>query len=213
MTEEEWFATSDARAMLRLWNARRVRKVSRRKLQHFAQAVATSIPELLAIPAAVELLRLGEQAAESGEPPAIADAERERILGQIGVGWASMLCRHLLAISDPKQWGRPEDHADMAAGYARRQIGEDATCDHAQILRDIVGNPFRPVTLDPAWRTATVTSLAQAIYEERAFDRMPILADALEDAGCTEVALLQHCRSGAAHVRGCWAIDAVLEKG
>jgi hypothetical protein len=80
----------------------------------------------------------------------------------------------------------------------------------AVVLRDIVGNPFRPVTVDPAWQTATVTTLAQAIYSDRAFDRMPILADALEDAGCTNQDILGHCRGGGDHVRGCWVVDLLL---
>jgi hypothetical protein len=79
-------------------------------------------------------------------------------------------------------------------------------------LRDVFGNPFRPVTLDPAWRTANVVSLARAIYDERAFDRMPILADALEDAGCTSADVLEHCRRPGEHVRGCWVVDLVLGK-
>jgi hypothetical protein len=82
----------------------------------------------------------------------------------------------------------------------------------AGLLRDIVGNPFRPVTLNPAWRTSNVTGLAQAIYDDRAFDRLPILADALEDAGCDNADILNHCRDGGVHVRGCWVVDLVLGK-
>ncbi|MBL8795191.1 MAG: hypothetical protein JNM56_14900 [Planctomycetia bacterium] len=74
-------------------------------------------------------------------------------------------------------------------------------------MRDLVGNPFRPVTVNPAWLTPTVISLAQAIYAERAFDRLPILADALEDAGCDHADILNHCRQPGEHVRGCWVID------
>jgi hypothetical protein len=59
--------------------------------------------------------------------------------------------------------------------------------------------------------TRTVTNLAQAIYDDRAFDRMPILADALEDAGCTNQDILNHCRKPGVHVRGCWAVDLILE--
>jgi len=83
---------------------------------------------------------------------------------------------------------------------------------HAGLLRDIFGNPFRLVTIDPSWRTSTVTNLAAAIYDERAFDRLPILADALEDSGCTNADLLNHCRQAGVHVRGCWALDLVLGK-
>ncbi len=80
------------------------------------------------------------------------------------------------------------------------------------ILREIVGNLFRPVTLDPRWLTSTVVDLAKAIYDERAFDKMPILADALMDAGCDNEEIISHCRSEAAHVRGCWVVDLLLGK-
>ena len=82
----------------------------------------------------------------------------------------------------------------------------------AALLRDIFGNPFRPVAVEPIWRTATVSSLGAAIYADRAFDRLPILADALEDAGCTNVDVLDHCRQPGDHVNGCWVVDLVLGK-
>ncbi len=86
----------------------------------------------------------------------------------------------------------------------------------ATILGDVVGNPFRPPRrLDPAllaWNGGTVVKIAQGIYEERAFDRMPILADALEDAGCDDADLLAHCREPGDHVCGCWALDLLLGK-
>lgn len=66
--------------------------------------------------------------------------------------------------------------------------------------------------IDQSWLTAAVTSLAQAIYDERAFDRLPILADALEDAGCHDADILGHCRGGRAHVRGCWVVDLLTGK-
>lgn len=81
-----------------------------------------------------------------------------------------------------------------------------------QLLRDIFGNPFRPVMVSPVWQMANVLALAQAIYEDRAFDRMPILADALEDAGCTNQEVLGHCRGPGPHVRGCWVLDLLLGK-
>jgi hypothetical protein len=83
---------------------------------------------------------------------------------------------------------------------------------HASLLRDIVGNPFRPITLDPAWLTSKVKSLAQTIYDNRAFERMPELADALEKAGCDNVDILGHCHQPGEHVRGCWVADLLLGK-
>jgi hypothetical protein len=85
----------------------------------------------------------------------------------------------------------------------------------AALLRDIFGNPFRPLAINPAWlawNDGTVPRIAQAIYDERAFDRMPVLADALEDAGCTEPYILDHCRQPGEHVRGCWVVDLLLGK-
>lgn len=62
------------------------------------------------------------------------------------------------------------------------------------------------------WRTATAVALAAGVYADRAFDRLPILADALEDAGCDDLDLLNHCRDDLLHVRGCWALDQILGK-
>jgi hypothetical protein len=80
------------------------------------------------------------------------------------------------------------------------------------LLRDIFGNPFRPVTLDPSWLTSPVRQLAKGIYSDRAFDRMPILADALQDAGCDNEDELNHLRNDGPHVRGYWALDLILVK-
>ena len=82
----------------------------------------------------------------------------------------------------------------------------------AIVLRDIFRNPFRPVTLDPAWLTPKVKTLAQAIYDDRAFERMPELADALAEAGSSNPDILSHCRGPGPHVRGCWVVDLVLGK-
>ena len=94
----------------------------------------------------------------------------------------------------------------------RRELADRVYCDQARIIRDIFGNPFRPVACDLQWRTSDVLGLARAIYEDRAFDRMPILADALMDAGCADEQILGHCRGDGLHVRGCWVVDLVLGK-
>jgi hypothetical protein len=79
-------------------------------------------------------------------------------------------------------------------------------------LRDLFGDPPRPVTFAPRWRTPTVLALAEGAYEERDFARLPVLADALEEAGCDNGAVLEHCRAEREHHRGCWVVDVVLRK-
>jgi hypothetical protein len=87
------------------------------------------------------------------------------------------------------------------------------------ILRELFGNPFRPVTLDPRWLTSTVLDLARTIYEGDPrqaggyMSGLPILADALMDAGCDDEQILGHCRGPGPHVRGCWVVDLLLGKG
>jgi hypothetical protein len=80
------------------------------------------------------------------------------------------------------------------------------------IFRDIFGNPFRPVEFDPEWHTSTTVALARGMYESREFGAMPILADALQDAGCDNEEILGHCQGPGPHVRGCWVVDLVLGK-
>jgi hypothetical protein len=79
-------------------------------------------------------------------------------------------------------------------------------------LRDLFGNPFRPVSVDPAWQTPGVVELARTIYEDRAFHLLPELADALEEAGCHDPDILAHRRGPGPHVRGCWVVDLLLGK-
>jgi hypothetical protein len=75
-----------------------------------------------------------------------------------------------------------------------------------------IREPFRRIKLNRAWLTRDVLAIARNIYEERAFNWMPILADALEDAGCSEEQILSHCRGPGPHVRGCWVMDLLLGK-
>lgn len=108
-----------------------------------------------------------------------------------------------------------EHSCSCAVSHTAYTTGRDRTSEmHAQsaLIRDIFGSPFRSVAFDPAWQSETAVALATGIYTERAFDRMPILADALEEAGCDDVDVLAHCRGPGPHVRGCWVVDRVLGK-
>ena len=84
--------------------------------------------------------------------------------------------------------------------------------EQTELLREILGNPFQRVKCDPSWRTSTATALARQMYDSRDFSAMPILADALQDAGCDNDDILDHCRGIGPHVRGCWVVDLVLGK-
>ena len=123
--------------------------------------------------------------------------------------------RRVLA-GDPRSEGLPGEsyrpgEVDLGDSPSPEFPGRVPAAEQARLLRDVV-EPFRAAAFDPRWRTADAVGLARGIYEDRAFDRLPLLADALMDAGCDAEQLLAHCRSDGPHVRGCWAVDLVLDK-
>ena len=94
-------------------------------------------------------------------------------------------------------------------------LREDPRTYLSATMRDIFGNLFRPVQVHTSWlvwNDGAIPKMAQSIYDYRAFDRLPLLADALEDAGCDDADILSHCRTPGEHVRGCWVVDLVLGK-
>jgi hypothetical protein len=104
---------------------------------------------------------------------------------------------------------------DEAAPDAGLAASEAEVAAQVRLVRDVMGNPFRPVRVNPEWLArdgGLVPRLARGIYEERAFERMPVLADALEEAGCDDPEMLAHAREQGDHVRGCWLLDALLGK-
>lgn len=104
-------------------------------------------------------------------------------------------------------WARCWAH-DRNITYYQKELKAQA-----DLLREILGNPFRASTVAPgwlAWNDRTVVTVAQAIYGERRFEDLPILADALEEAGCDDETILAHCRSPGPHVWGCWVVDLLL---
>lgn len=106
---------------------------------------------------------------------------------------------------------RNQEKEPRDSGELRVLLGTQRS-PQATLLREVFGNPFRPVTIDQAWLTPSTAALVQSIYDDRAFHRMPELADALKEAGCTNVEVLSHCRGPGSHVRGCWAVDLLLVK-
>ncbi len=109
-------------------------------------------------------------------------------------------------------WNRGPDISPQEAEEIHQHAIGAARITFCGLLRDIFGNPFRPLAFDPNWRTSTVVAIAKSMYESRDFSPMPILADALQDAGCEHADILDHCCGTGPHVRGCWVVDLVLGK-
>jgi hypothetical protein len=212
MNEREWLQCTDPRSMLEFLRG----KVSDRKLRLFACAFARAIRESqhLLGPSTCAVaeryadgLATDEELATERRKWACWPEERDPVApfayegAWEGVDWLSS-AEKVMKI-DPD-------------AYPHMPIPVDAVLKRSVLLlRDIFGNPFRPVSLGPAvlqWNEGTIVKLAQAIYEERAFDDLPVLADALEDAGCLDADILSHCRQPAEHAKGCWVVDLLLGK-
>jgi hypothetical protein len=124
-----------------------------------------------------------------------------------GVDSASALIAAAAAAGDAPHASWPEE---PQLGTARTAEWTREWAARCPLLRDVFGNPFRrPPLNDPCWRTPTVLALADSVYAQRRFRDLPVLADALEEAGCTDAVLLGHLRSPGPHVRGCFALDAL----
>jgi hypothetical protein len=212
MTEADWLTATDPRPLLEFLRG----KASDRKLRLFAVACCRRVLTAFTADACRAAIEASEQYADgliSEErfdllSIAAEEAWKDTVLEPRGEGdynaraasYASSPSLHavLIAVTFAAQAG----HVSMQREQVEQSI----------LLRDIFGNPFRPVVFDPAWRSETVVALASALYADRAFDRLPILADALEEVGCDQPNILNHCRGPGPHVRGCWAVDLVLGK-
>jgi hypothetical protein len=225
LTEEKWL---EARVVRPMWP--KLKTASNRKLRLLACACCHSVWHLL-------FDSRSQQAVNAAELYADGHISRHELLAQEMHARAARQ-EYTLTLPDgarlrPNAIGYALRAAECAAHFNKLWIrGATDGVDFAQQLerdgaeqssliggrvpgdlaRDIFGNPFRPVTLDPRWRTSTVLDLSRTIYDERVFERMPILADALMDAGCDSETLINHCRSDGPHVRGCWVVDLILSK-
>lgn len=213
MTEEEWLACDDPQKMLTFLGDR----ASDRKLRLFAVACCRRVSCCWSKDPQRTLLEMVELFAEGLTPwesvsawsnynadecPVLeAAAEAGPYLPSFVIN-SSQLAACWAAHPVGNQRGTSEFHA--------RAIAERSS--QARIVGCVFGNPFRPITIDLAWLTATVVSVASCIYSEKAFDHLPILADALEEATCDDPDILAHCRGLGLHQRGCWVLDLVLGK-
>jgi hypothetical protein len=231
MTEAEWLTCTDPYKMLEFLQG----KASDRKLRLFAVACCRRIGPL--VETDDETKRRAVEDVEQVADGLASDLEAaRRVINEAGSSSSAQAKANrtifYAAHDDPFLGAR------MAAAYGAEAralyYGEDPSTTPATfhglihrdrvaavekelplVLRDIF-TPFRAVTVEQSWlmwNDGAVTKIAREVYDERAFNRLPILGDALQDAGCDNPDILSHCRGPGPHVRGCWVVDLLLGKG
>jgi hypothetical protein len=203
MTESQWLKGNRPRILLEFLLTRRP---SNRKLRLFATACSRQTVSHHLSPE------------EQAEERAVTDLA-ERFADGLATAKALAAAREC-KLDEGSSWiVADKDAEDVALTYTASDPKDCKQAVKAALLRDLFGNPFREPAFDPAKLNPTVVSLAQAAYEERLMPeahldpvRLAILADALEECGCAEESVINHLRTAGPHVRGCWAVDLVLDK-
>ncbi len=226
MTEVEWLAGNDPEPMLSYLQQQHA---SERKLRLLSCACCRQIWHLLPDPRSRRAVAVAERYADGlASPVELARARRDAVgaadRAARQAAWAAysatstkasgpLVNAFAAAVAAPARQAAQAAQSKPAAAYEAIQT---AGCrEQASLVREVIGNPFRPSVIHIGWLEwsgGIVVQLAKGIYEDRAFDRMPILGDALEEAGCSDETILMHCRQSGAHVCGCWVVDALLEK-
>jgi len=210
VNESDWLTCTNPTLMLEFLKG----KASDRKLRLFTVACCRRIWRLLRRKALRMAVEVSEQRADglvsAGQLAKVAQA-----IEHVWPGNGDFTLESYPQIAALFCAGKGKRELRGVAFYAAMGSGRGEKKKQITLLHDIFGNPFHATTSDPSWLTwndSTIRKLAQTIYDERAFDRLPILADALEEAGCDNPDILDHCRSGGPHVRGCWLVDLLLGK-
>ena len=200
MTESEWLHGTDPVPLLDLLR----RRAGDRKLRLFACACCRLVWDHLPTEECRQAVELAERYADG----AVGETEREEARRRLNVAIAPLRGARGRLAQATAELLRPRFSARLVAERAWTGRG-DPRPRRCALLRDL--HAFRPVWIEPTWRTPDVCRLAQGIYQERRFADLPVLADALEEVGCAEQAILAHCRGAGPHVRGCWVVDRLLE--
>jgi hypothetical protein len=231
MTEEEWL-NERRQSQAMVWGLRNTpftrSKAGKRKLRLFACACCRLVWDLLHDPLSRQAVEVAERFAEDQANKqelamihARAQQVRKGTMPPDESGARAMCAASMAAdAAHPQAFGAALNHTVYAmplAGYTfQGKQGEYVLCD---LLRCVMGNPFRPLSPQRAWLTPTVTGLAHAAYDNRLLPcgtldpaRLCVLADALEDGGCADAEILTHLRAPGLHPRGCWAVDLLFRK-
>jgi hypothetical protein len=218
MTEQEWLACTDPEPMFAFLRNRR----NYRKFRLFAVACCRRIWPLLTKGRSRQAVEVAERYADDLADPEELEKVFEAASGEDGASDNATEAAAYAATWDDEQ---AAEQAAIYTAYAVDEAGPGplhsarwgttGTAERAaqgELLRCVFGNPFRPLRSNPSWVTPAVSGLAVRIYQKKAFDLLPVLADALEEAGCDNAEVLNHCRSKQSHARGCWTVDLLLAK-
>jgi hypothetical protein len=229
MTETDWLAGTDPMPMLEYLRGR----ASERKLRLVMAGCCRRVWRLLPDERSRSAVEVVERYVDDlASPREYAAARNAALAAAGGAGRRAAWAAYWAASRNPAEslsnscTAAAEAMAHEAVTAARK-TGRDqaAAWEHgratgarqlALVVHEVVGNPFRCIVAETnwlRWRGGLVRNMARAIYEDGRYGDLPILADALEDAGCSEPDVLHHCREGGEHVRGCWVIDLLLGKG
>jgi hypothetical protein len=233
VTEAEWDGCTDPDAMLEALRGH----ASDRKLRLWSAACCRRVWAYLAADRARRAVEVSERYADGlarrGELIAAYGATTGLSHAELAAGWSAKLGKvkgprtaaWFAAVASSPQVGPVERALGGRLDSPLQPPAEDVAAERrcqADLLRDLIGNPFHPVTPDPAWLAwhgGAIVKLAQAVYEDRDLPsghldaaRLAVLADMLEEAGCSEADVLGHLRSPGPHVRGCWPLDLLLQR-
>jgi hypothetical protein len=227
MKEAEWLMYSDPQPMLDFLQG----TGTDRKRWLFAAACYRGAPHLLEdehIRQGLEVLERRADGQATGKE--IRDVSRacreayfelEATAGDEGSqvrAFASLILYRLLIASSGRYAAQDASHAARLIIHANlmsepvQAIIRTRSEGHCRLLREVFGDPFQRLAFASVWRSPQALALARAVYEDRSWHELPLLADALEEAGCTEETVLSHLRGPGPHVRGCWPVDLILDR-
>ena len=214
MTEAEWFGCTDCVAMLDGIAG----EISERKTRLFACACCRRFQEKVEERQFIEALETAERFADGRSSKAALKRARQGVRAvrhglatdraELHAKWTALWLAEVT--NSENAFAGVAHEIQRLASQGLIAVNEQSA--GADLLRCILGNPFHPVIVKRRWLASDVVALARTIYDESAFERLPDLADALEQAGCDNDDLLGHCRSRGAHAKGCWVVDLLLGK-
>ncbi len=213
MTESEWFSAPYDEDVLEF--LKDSRKATPRKIRLFCCGLVRREIAWLRHPWGQRALELAERFADGQVAKSEMSAAHRDAMKRIMRGALPETNEEELHISTATKGATWAAHPNAWVAAQTFTMVPECRAGEDQYLRDVVGNPFRRTKIDPAWcnlNDQAVLKIASSIYTDRDFDRLPILADGLEDAGCSDKEILNHCRSVGPHVRGCWVVDLILGK-